>query len=288
MLLSRLISLTAESSYPILGALGRPAQAWFLKQVTLADPAMASRLHDESGWRPYTVSTLLDENGRPLGAGMWLKPGQECWLRVTTFDESLSGLVEERVLKRLPGRMTLYKMDFRVNGVARRRAEHPWAGESSFSELAQDAGLKSVSGHARMEFASPTAFSRGGLELCLPLPGSVFRSLWSRWNAHCPESMQVQEAWPEFAEQCIFIRELTSINSTHWIFADGSRGGSTGFTGTAQFFLPKTKSLPEKWQPYTEGAAAVMVSLANFAFYAGVGHLTTVGMGQARFLPTPK
>ena len=76
MRIPRLISLTAESSYPIMGALGRPAQAWFLGQVTRANPGLASTLHDEKGLKPYTVSTLLDDNGRPLAPGSWLKPGQ--------------------------------------------------------------------------------------------------------------------------------------------------------------------------------------------------------------------
>lgn len=66
MLRSILLALTAESSYPILGPLGRPAQAWFLGQLTRSHASLASRLHDEQGLKPYTVSTLLDERGRPL------------------------------------------------------------------------------------------------------------------------------------------------------------------------------------------------------------------------------
>jgi len=285
MLISRLISLTAESSYPILGALGRPAQAWFLGQVTRANPGLANTLHDEKKLKPYTVSTLLDDNGRPLSAGGWLKPGQECWLRITTFDESLSDLLENRVLAHLPERLTLYKMDFRVNGVARRRAEHPWADGASFHEIAQDAGLTGAKNTLRMEFASPTAFRNNSLDVSLPLPGQVFRSLWRKWNAFCPEAMQVQDIWPAFAEACIFVDELTAVNTVRWTFAEGTRGAATGFTGTVGFRLPSARALKDEWREYTEGAAVVMHSLARFGFYAGVGHHTTIGMGQARMLP---
>lgn len=284
MLHSILLSLTAESSYPILGALGRPAQAWFLRQVTRARPALASALHDEKGLKPYTVSTLLDDNGRPLAAGSWLQPGQECWLRVTTLTETLAEALENQVLKRAPKRLTLYKMDFRVNGVARQRAEHAWAGSSSFAELAQDAALAQAGNTARMEFASPTAFLSSGLEISLPLPGQVFRSLWAKWNAFCPEAMQVQELWPQFAEKCIVVSEMTAVNTTHWVFAEGTRGSATGFTGTVEFQLPPARQLQAEWRPYTDGAATVMQSLARFAFYAGVGHHATIGMGQARLL----
>jgi len=174
MLHSFLISLTAETSYPILGALGRPAQAWFFRQVTRVRAGLVQQLHDEQALKPYTVSTLLDDNGRPLETGIWLKPGQTCWLRITTLDETLSELVEQKILPHLPPRLTLYKMDFRVDGVARTRAEHPWAGSSSFSEIAQDVALAKSGETVRLEFASPTAFRNHGLDVCLPLPGQVF------------------------------------------------------------------------------------------------------------------
>jgi CRISPR-associated endoribonuclease Cas6 len=285
---SLLISLTAETTYPILGALGRPAQAWFFRQLTRVSPALVEKLHDEQSLKPYTVSTLLDDNGRPLAEGSWLKPGQCCWLRITCLDEILSEIIENQVLPKLPDRLTLYKMDFRVDGVARNRAEHPWAGSSSYNAIAQDAALQAAGRFARMEFASPTAFRSNGQDVCLPVPGQVFRSLYAKWNAFCPEAMQLQEIWPQFADDCIFVNTLTALNSTHWTFAEGTHGHATGFTGTVEFVLPKTASLPEQWQPYADGSAAVMQSLAQFAFYAGVGHHATIGMGQTRLLPPIK
>ncbi len=287
-LTSLLISLTAETTYPILGALGRPAQAWFFRQLTRVSPALVEKLHDEQNLKPYTVSTLLDDNGRPLAEGSWLQPGQCCWLRITSLDDGLSEIIESQVLPKLPERLTLYKMDFRVDGVARNRAEHPWAGSSSYSEIAQDATLRAAGRFARMEFASPTAFRSSGQDMCLPVPGQVFRSLWAKWNAFCPAAMQVQDVWPQFADACIIVNALTALNSTHWVFAEGTHGHATGFTGTVEFVLPKTAALPEQWQPLSDGAAAVMQSLAQFAFYAGVGHHATIGMGQTRLLPPVK
>ncbi len=285
MLLSILLALTAESSYPILGALGRPAQAWFLQQVTRANPGLAQRLHDEQGLKPYTVSSLLDQHGRPLGAGTWLKPGQAVWLRLTTLNDELSLALEKHMIKKLPKRLTLYKMDFRVNDIYERQEEHLWAGSSSFSEIAQDFSNATTDNNVRMEFASPTAFRTNGLDICLPLPGQVFRSLWAKWNAYCPEPMQVQDLWPEFAEACILVSEMTTVNTHHWAFAEGTRGGSIGFTGTVGFHLPDKKRLHKDWHPYYDGTATVMHSLAKFAFYAGVGHHTTIGMGQVRPIP---
>jgi CRISPR-associated endoribonuclease Cas6 len=283
MLLSVVLSLTAESSSPILGMLGRAAQAWFLQQVTRAHPALASALHDEKGLKPYTLSTLLDEHGRPLQAGTWLKPGQPLLLRITTLTEEMSALVEKRIIQNLPRRLTLYKMAFRVDEVFKNHLEHAWAGNSSFIEIAQDAALAKAGNTLRLEFASPTAFRSNGLEIRLPLPGQVFRSLWAKWNAFCPEVMRLHDLWPQFAENCILVSEMTAVNTVHWVFSEGRRGVA-GFTGTVGFCLPSRRALAAEWRKYADGAEVVMQSLARFAFYSGVGHHTTLGMGQVRKL----
>lgn len=285
---SILISLTAESSYPILGTLGRPVQAWFLGQLTRSNTALASRLHDEQGLKPYTVSTLLDSRSHPLRTGSWMEPGENCLIRLTTLTDELSHVLDTKVLRRLPNRITIHKMDFRVDDVLTRRTEHEWADETSFSDIAQDVALASSGGRVRMEFVSPTAFRSNGLDICLPIPFQIFRSLWEKWNTFAPEPMQIHEMWPNFVNDCVFIDELTAINTTHWDFTDGMKESATGFTGTARFYLPPKPKIKKDWHGYIEGADAVMQSLAAFAFYSGVGHHTTRGMGQTRLVPEPK
>lgn len=288
MLSSATISLTATSSVPILGALGRPAQAWFLNQIMRKRPRLAESLHDENGVKPFTVSTLLDRHGHPHKAGDWLKEGQECWLRVTTIDEELSEVFLDNVLKKLPKTLALYKMDFRIDGYTLNPREHSWAGQTSFAEIAQDSKNIKASRDARMEFVSPTAFRTNGNDIAIPAPQQIFRSLWQKWNALCPESMQVDDRWPEFVADCILVNELTAVNTVHWEFAEGTRGAATGFTGTVGFTLLPITKIPKKWLPYWDGADVVMQSLARFAFYSGVGHHSTIGMGQARIVPDRK
>jgi CRISPR-associated endoribonuclease Cas6 len=288
MLRSILLSLTAESSYPILGGLGRPAQAWLLGQLTRSHASLASRLHDEEGLKPYTVSTLLDEHGRPLRAGSWLAPGQMCWLRITTLNEELSDALEKNIIRQLPKRLSIHKMDFRIDGFTFNPREHPWAGQTTFAEIAQDSKYVKVPRNLRMEFVSPTAFRANGNDIAIPAPQQIFRSLWQKWNALCPESMQVDDRWPDFAADCILVNELTAVNTTRWEFAEGTRGAATGFTGTVGFALLPISKVKDEWKPYWDGADVVMQSLARFAFYCGVGHHSTVGMGQARVIADRK
>ncbi len=288
MLLSSILILSSTTTVPIFGALGRPAQAWFLNQIMLKRPRLAEALHDEGGVKPFTVSTLLERNGRPFKPGERLQEGQECWLRVTTIGEELSETFLKDVLRKLPKKLTIYKMDFRIDGYTLNPHEHPWAGQTSFVEMAQDDQYQKVTREARMEFVSPTAFRNNGNDVALPMPGQVFRSLAQKWNAFSPESMQLQEIWPEFAGDCILVSEMTAVNTTRWEFAEGLRGAATGFTGTVGFTLLPRDKVKESWRTYWEGANVVMQSLARYAFYCGVGHHTTIGMGQVRSLPLNK
>lgn len=282
MLLSIALSLTSTSSAPIFGALGRPTQAWFLNQIMRKRPRLAATLHDNGGIKPFTVSTLLNRYGHPHKAGDWLKEGQECFLRVTTIGDELSELFLAYVLKNLPKTLTLYKMDFRIDGYTLNPRENPWAGQTTFAEMAQDGCHEKIPHTVRMEFVSPTAFRNNRRDIALPIPGKVFRSLGEKWNSFCPEPMQIQDRWPNFADDSIIVSEMTAVNTVHWEFAEGTRGAATGFTGTVGFsLLPKSK-VKDEWQPYLDGANVVMQSLARFAFYSGIGHHSTIGMGQAR------
>lgn len=283
MLLAALIPLTSLGSYPILGPLGRPAQAWFLGRVLQHAPKLAAGLHDEQTLKPYTISTLLDGRGYPLQAGSWLQPNQSCWLRVTAFDDQLSELLQDRILPDLPDQMTLYKMKLRVDGYTFQPAQHVWAGRSSFQELAQEDDPARERRRVRLEFISPTAFRASGSDIPLPQPGLVFRSLWQKWNAVAPVEYQIEDLWPSFAEDCILVNELTAVNTQKWTFAEGTRGSATGYTGTVGFHL-RSPARADKWRDFMDGSEAVLASLARFAFFCGTGHHTTIGMGQTRRL----
>jgi CRISPR/Cas system endoribonuclease Cas6 (RAMP superfamily) len=122
------------------------------------------------------------------------------------------------------------------------------------------------------------------LDVCLPAPAQIFHSLWEKWNAFAPEPMHIHDFWSQFAADCIFVDELAAVNTTCWEFSEGTCGSATGFTGTVGFYLPPKSKVKKQWQEYWDGVATVMRSLADFSYYCGVGHHTTIGMGQARAL----
>lgn len=289
MLLSILISLSPTSTVPILGPLGRPVNAWLLGLIANQQKSLAAALHDENGMKPYTVSTLINDFGQPLRTGKWLQPGESCWLRITTIDSGLSELMLRTILPNIPDRLSLYKMDFRINGWSLDPAQHPWAASSSYQDIAQRAAIQTHSRQVRMEFVSPTAFhaaqsAHKNADVSLPIPTHVFRSYCQKWNTFAPVVMHVGKFWPEFVEACVMVRELTSVNTIRWVFGEGTRGIITGFTGTVGFsLLPKHQC--GQWMDTWDGADNLLQTLAVFAFYCGTGHHATIGCGQTRMLP---
>lgn len=73
-----------------------------------------------------------------LRAGSWLEPGQLCWLRIASLNEELSDALEKKIIRYIPKQLTLYKMSFRMDDVFSTHSQHEWAGESIFSEIAQE------------------------------------------------------------------------------------------------------------------------------------------------------
>ncbi len=66
-------------------------------------------------------------------------------------------------------------------------------------------------------------------------------------NTLTPEPMQIHEFWPQFANDCILIDELSAINTTLWESAECSRGAATGFTGTVGFTLSPKSEVKKDW-----------------------------------------
>jgi CRISPR-associated endoribonuclease Cas6 len=283
MLLSLLFSLKPTKPAPILGPLGRPANAWFLGLINRVNPLLAQSLHSSSTIKPYTISTLLDDLGRPIPTGKRLRSGEICWLRVTTYEQELSETLLERILPGMSDPIILYKMNFLLDGVALNPKQHPWAKQTSFSSIAKEIGEMKPSRRVSLEFISPTAFRSKSADIPLPIPAHVFRSYWKKWNAFSPDPYQIQDIWSQFVNDCVIVHELSNLKTTRWIFADGTRGAATGFTGSVGFSLVSKRHSGD-WEPFWDGADRVLQTLAAFSFFCGTGHHTTIGLGQTRLI----
>lgn len=266
---------------------------------------MAQRIHPEaqSGpetepkMRPYTTSGLMlyspsgrgDDDGQPRRAwkpvpkGYHFSARQPVYLRVTSLADELSGLLQENILPTLPGTaLTALEMDFAIGQVFTTPAEHEWAGQASYPELVRQAQGREGN-LVELEFASPTTFRSSGDDIPIPLPEHILRSWWLHWNSFAPPEFRIDTDWPKFAADCVRVYSLKNVSTTHLLFANGKRGGATGFHGRVGLVLRMPRA-DSPWLEHALGAEQVLRALGAFSLYSGTGRQTTMGMGQTCLL----
>lgn len=187
-----------------------------------------------------------------------------------------------------------------------------WAGYTTYEELvAHTRALDLTAPQARtlgLEFRSPAAFSDGqqpwGKRMHLfPDADRVFDRLARVWNAWAPAELALDVlAVREYARDWVVVSaHALETRTLHF-----DRHAQVGFVGRCTYELmdlPRAADRPpasvgqaeagqvETVVARTVGAALkparALHLLAAFAFYAGIGQKTTMGMGQARPLPAP-
>ena len=262
-LLAVVLHVQAEQPQTLPRWLGRAAQAWLLGEVQRVDPALADRLHGGQVRRPYTIS---GPRGDP----------PDRWLRITSLSADLTAILSERILPQLnQGDTSLHLAgaEIRVTGVD--SAAHEWAGRSDYETLAR-AAFDSPRLQVDFEFATPTAFHHNGLVIPLPLPALVYGSLIQAWNSFSPLPLPV--SLDGFAGRSVGIaRHRIATRMVQF----GPAEQHLGFTGSAHYtVMPQAQTglTPDEYRQRVQ----ILDLLGRFAFYAGVGQRTPVGMGQVR------
>jgi len=266
MLTSLVIELRAPETATLPGHVGRASHALFLRLLAADAPERAEALHSGEGLKPFTCSSLA--GGRRQGKVMTLKPDQLCFIRFTAFEAGLSGWLAS-LPGRLPEMVELDGQPFKVVRATTDPASHPWAAQSTYPDLSGPYLLGRQAPEPRIEFdfVSPTAFRSGGHTVPLPQPDQVFGSLLDKWNAYAPVALP--EETRRFAGECL---ALSRYRLSTQVVAFKEGGLQVGFVGPVRY---AALNHDRYW-------LSVLQTLADFAFYAGVGYQTTTGMGQAR------
>jgi CRISPR-associated endoribonuclease Cas6 len=276
-LYSLVLTLTPIREATVSATAGHQAHAAFLKTVQEADAALAEALHTpNTPNRPFTVSPLMG-GGQPRDGRVWLSPEQDYWLRFTVLDPHIFECFMARFL-RGDGRplLRLGQAEMLIKEILVTPGSHPWAGYTSWAQLATEARPASAA-EITLEFVSPTAFGFGqkvwGKKVVvLPDPALVFGSLIRAWNSAAPAPMQVdKEALVAYLEEDAVIKRIEWLVTRMLHF---SRSPQVGFVGQVTYGLMAAD----------ETMRGQLNALADFAFYAGVGMKTTMGMGQTRRL----
>jgi len=250
---------------------GRASQALLLNTVEWSQPSLARLLHEGSGPRPFTASSLLGHF-----SGGRTDPGQVYTLRFTALQADvaaallagcgLGGLLAPGAEVNLAGQL------FQVVSVTSDPAEHPWAATEDYAGLAASrlAAGAAVERQISLVFTSPTSFRTQGRTMPLPLPELVFGSLLERWNAFAP--LALPEEVRRFAQECLAVSRFDLATRP----VPGKDGGlRVGAVGRITYAALNTDRY---W-------LSLLQTLAAFALFSGVGAGTAAGLGQCRFAP---
>ncbi len=248
------IQLGAAGKGTLPPTLGRALHAQVMHWLNLGDPELVNAIHSNQE-SPLSISGLIGYR-RKVGT----KPDDNFYFRIALLngnliDPLLSGL-EQWGTKPL----SLGERPFVIRSIDSLPGTHPWVGSSDYALLAK---TPKISGDITLNFLSPTSFKQSQNTQPFPLPELVFGNLLRRWNAFAPENLHFPEvAW----------HGLTSAYElkTHALKMEG--GSEIGAQGSVRYRFPD----PDQ--------AKIASILAHFAFFAGVGRKTAMGMGQTRLL----
>jgi CRISPR-associated endoribonuclease Cas6 len=267
--LAAVLTLNAVEATAAPAEMGRAVHAWFLDRVAGVDADLAQQLHDTPGRRPFTISNVWGK-GRARQGQVELDPERDCWARVTALTDEVEAALEQ-ALPASGEHLELAGATFAVRAVATETEDHPWAGRMSYTDLVERYTL-SPGRHPRsvtLNFSSPTLFRSGGRDLPLPLPDLVFHGYLRKWNTFAP--MALPDEARRYAEECVALSRY-KLRSHLVSFERSGKGAHVGFTGRVRFRFLTGDAY---W-------SRVIFLLAGYAFWAGTGYRTTVGLGQTQ------
>lgn len=298
LLCAALLKVRARAAGLLPAFWGTLVQGAWLRWVQAAAPALSAQLHAENQERPFTCSALwlsdrqaqmrLQEAGQRLA----VRAGQVCWLRLTLLDGALFGpfaqaalaVAEDEAqhaalppleLNGIPFDLLEMVVDDRSGA-----SQTSWSGWTSYAELLEQSQQRPARQLDRLplEFDSPTAFTGehqpwGRETIVWPEPLRVFGGLARRWQCFAPEGLAGTVESEELARYLIErvrVEEYTLQTQRLHL----RQALLLGFVGHCTFLLP-----PDDAGNHLRRQVHL---LADYAFYAGVGHKTAQGLGRAR------
>lgn len=239
---------------PLGGQIDPPRHAYralyanLMRWLSIADPALASAVHERPARKPFTIS------------GMYRKR-DAWWWRVTVLHDAVLEPLWTGALR--GGPLDLNGTTYPIRWLDTRIVQ---------------AGYERLLGHARLSaeinlaFVSPTTFRAGSLDLPLPEPRAVFQSWLSRWNDFAPPACCLPAALLEVVHERVVIERIRHLHTERH---DLTLSSPVGFVGQVTYTIAEPGTIAREELRYLN-------ALADYAVFCGTGRKTTLGMGQTR------
>jgi len=280
--------------------------AWlnWLKEVA---PDVATWLHDDNKRRAFTCSSLQFPipmermlEAERKNVHLPLNPDKTYTVRITLllgelfplFYNALMEFNMSQIAAKQQPFMRIGKQLFALDEVMISNDDHSgWTGYTSFTTLVEKARVLKLGAiePLTLEFATLTSFNRsnarnkayGVYYARLPLPQYIFPGLARRWGELAPPELThvVQEgAIEHYIQDDGMIVADYDLKTHHVRFTTHEQ---PGFVGTCTYHLRKgSNEVTTPEAPLTVRQQILL--LAQLAFYCGVGHKTSMGLGQVR------
>lgn len=256
-LIACVLHLHALHSVSMERTQGHRAHGLFMTLIAESDPALATALHAPALAKPFTVAPMRVERQR-------MHEGSSYALRVTLLRGDLFPPFARSFLR--PGMQELHLGDvrFTLREVLAMPGSHPLAGVTTWQDLIERGRPDQ---EVRLQFMTPTAFTHGTDQAgnkqigLFPDPQAVFGSLLRRWNELAPIALPA-----DLLERVALLPSRYDLNTEMLHFA---KSPQLGFVGRCAY---RALGAPDDLR--------LVSTLAQAAFYLGVGYKTTQGMGM--------
>ena len=263
MLSSFLIELETLEPITLNGYGGEAIHGLFFEILRNYSKKVAEYIHNENKKsKPFSLSGVLEKKVKTEGK-LFLDSGEDASFRISILEEKLipDTLAAFGKVLNLKAKLPLANGRIVIKKINYQESSNPWIKSSLYPKLFEEAKLNEK---IKLRFLSPTSFRIKGKQCTLPEPSLIFSSLVDRWNSF--SGIRFSKDFLEkldrvYPSQFELRSELIQFSNYKII----------GFKGMVEYRFGKEFTSEEK---------RVINTLADFAFYAGVGYKTTMGMGQ--------
>ena len=227
---------------------GRALHALFYQWLALGDYAISTKVHDQDGPRPFTVSPLYRVDGQPT-------------FRLTLLDDSLWPTLSQGISQTPAVEVMGRPLTLSTAG--------PQVERRPYADLASDARSDT---RIQVRFLSPTSFRSHEMHYPLPDPFLIYQSWLNRWNEFAPQEQRINVALLDIVAAHVAVgrydlrTEMVDLGRNRKVI---------GFVGMVQYNVIRAGKIGDEW-------LRRLNLLADYARFCGTGHKTAQGMGQTR------
>jgi CRISPR-associated endoribonuclease Cas6 len=249
---SLVVELGAAKQGKPPATLNRAIHSCVLNWLSIADSQLANQIH-QCQISPFCISGLIGNRRQP-----YTLEGDYFLLRIGILDTQLIQPLLKGIEQHENEKIELGKFPFIIRQVYSIPQSHRLSKLTDYYSLTI---YSPIINEIELKFLSPTSFKQKKQIQLFLAPELVFNSLLRKWNHFSPQALHFPEIeWNSFVSAF----EL----KTHALKMEG--GAEIGSQGWVKYRFQD----PEQ--------ARIASILAHFAFYAGVGRKTTMGMGQTQ------